>query len=142
RSWRYFELLSMRPMAEIEALRQETENGRNPRDCKVMLAQEIITRFHDAAAAEQALANFEARFRDGVLPDDMPEVNLSGAPLGILHILREAGLCASGSEAQRNVQQGGVKVDGTRVEDKALALASGSYVLQVGKRKFARVRLT
>ncbi len=140
--WQYFELLSMRPMAEIEGLRRETENGRNPRDIKVMLAQEIITRFHSRQAAETALANFDARFRDGAIPEDMPEVAITGAPQGILHVLREAGLCASGAEAQRNVQQGGVKVDGTRVEDKSLSLAAGSYVIQVGKRKFARVRLS
>lgn len=140
--WTYFELLSLRPMAEIEGFRRDTEAGRNPRDVKVLLAQEIVTRFHSAAAAEQALATFEARFRDGALPDDMPEVTLPGAPLGILHVLREAGLCASGAEAQRNVQQGGVKIDGQKIEDKGLMLPAGSYVVQVGKRKFARVLLT
>ena len=140
--WSYFELLSMRPMAEIHGFRAETEAGRNPRDIKVLLAQEIVTRFHSRQAAETALANFEARFRDGAIPDDMPEVALAGAPLGILHILRESGLCASGAEAQRNVQQGGVKIDGTKVEDKALSLKPGSYVIQVGKRKFARIRLS
>jgi len=140
--WRYFELLSMRPMTEIEGLRRETENGRNPRDVKVMLAQEIVTRFHSSQAADAALAAFEARFRDGAIPDDMPEVAIASAPQGILHVLREAGLCASGAEAQRNVQQGGVRVDGVRVDDKSLSLAEGSYVIQVGKRKFARVRLS
>jgi len=140
--WTYFELLSMRPMTEVNALRAECENGRNPRDAKVMLAQEIITRFHDAAAAEGALAAFEARFRDGALPEDMPEVSVAGAPLGIVKVLREAGLATSGTEAQRNIEQGGVKVDGSRVEDKALTLAAGTYVIQVGKRKFARVRLS
>jgi len=140
--WTYFELLSMRPMSEIHGFKAETEAGRNPRDIKVLLAQEIITRFHSRQAAEAALANFEARFRDGAIPEDMPEVALTGAPLGILHVLREAGLCSSGAEAQRNVQQGGVKIDGTKVEDKALLLKEGSYVIQVGKRKFARVRLS
>lgn len=140
--WTYFELLSMRPMSEIRAFKADTEAGRNPRDIKVLLAQEIITRFHSQQAAEAALANFEARFRDGAIPEDMPEVALVGAPLGILHVLRESGLCASGAEAQRNVQQGGVKIDGTKVEDKALSLKAGSYVIQVGKRKFARVRLS
>ncbi len=140
--WKYFELLSLRPMAEIDALRAECENGRNPRDAKVQLAQEIITRFHDAKAAEAALAAFEARFRDGAVPEDMPEVTVAGAPLPIGRVLREAGLCASGAEAQRNIEQGGVRVDGQRVEDKALALAAGTYVIQVGKRKFARVRLS
>lgn len=140
--WRYFELLSFRSLEDIEALKAEVEAGRNPRDAKVMLAQEIITRFHSKADAEQALANFEARFRDGALPDDIPEVQLAGAPLGLLRVLREAGLCASASEAQRAVEQGGVKVDGSKIEDRSLQLAAGSYILQVGKRKFARVNLT
>lgn len=140
--WRYFELLSFRSLEDIEALKTEVEGGRNPRDAKVMLAQEIITRFHSKADAEQALANFEARFRDGALPDDIPEVQLAGAPLGLLRVLREAGLCASASEAQRAVEQGGVKVDGSKIEDRSLQLVAGSYILQVGKRKFARVNLT
>ena len=139
--WRYFELLSFLSLNAITALKQEIDGGRNPRDAKVMLAQEIITRFHSAKAAEEALATFEARFRDGAIPDDIPEVNLGGAPVGILKLLREAGLVASGSEAQRNVEQGGVRVNGDRVEDKSLQLPAGSYVVQVGKRKFARVNL-
>ncbi|GAA5232384.1 tyrosine--tRNA ligase [Verticiella sediminum] len=139
--WRYFELLSMRPMAEIDRLRAETEAGRNPRDVKVMLAQEIVARYHGQPAAAAALAAFESRFRDGALPEDMPQVSLAGAPLGILKVLREAGLCASASEAQRNVEQGGVRVDGNRIEDKGLALQAGTYVIQVGKRKFARVSI-
>ncbi|MDQ8031364.1 tyrosine--tRNA ligase [Bordetella genomosp. 1] len=139
--WRYFELLSFRSLEDIAALKAEIDGGRNPRDAKVALAQEIITRFHSAAAAEAALAAFEARFRDGAIPDDMPEVNVAGAPMGILRVLREAGLVASSSEAQRNVEQGGVRVNGDRVEDKSLQLAAGTYVLQVGKRKFARVNL-
>ncbi|MFY3139276.1 tyrosine--tRNA ligase [Achromobacter xylosoxidans] len=139
--WRYFELLSFRSLEDIAALRQEIDGGRNPRDAKVMLAQEIITRFHSAKAAEDALAAFEARFRDGAIPDDMPEVSIGGAPVGILKLLREAGLVASGSEAQRNVEQGGVRVNGDRVEDKSLQLPAGTYVVQVGKRKFARVKL-
>ena len=93
--WRYFELLSFRSLEDIAALKAETEAGRNPRDAKVLLAQEIITRFHSARAAEEALASFEARFRDGAIPDDMPEVNVAGAPVGILKLLREAGLVAS-----------------------------------------------
>ncbi|RBL87265.1 tyrosine--tRNA ligase [Streptomyces cavourensis] len=137
--WRYFELLSFRSLEDIAALRQSIDEGRNPRDAKVMLAQEIITRFHSAKAAEDALASFEARFRDGAIPEDMPEVTLGGAPVGILKLLREAGLVASGSEAQRNVEQGGVRVNGDRVEDKSLQLPAGTYVVQVGKRKFARV---
>ncbi|HAP26107.1 MAG TPA: tyrosine--tRNA ligase [Achromobacter sp.] len=139
--WRYFELLSFRSLEDIAALKQEIDGGRNPRDAKVMLAQEIIARFHSAKAADDALASFEARFRDGAIPDDMPEVNIGGAPVGILKLLREAGLVASGSEAQRNVEQGGVRVNGDRVEDKSLQLPPGTYVVQVGKRKFARVNL-
>ncbi|OAE64016.1 tyrosine--tRNA ligase [Achromobacter mucicolens] len=139
--WRYFELLSFRSLEEIAALKQEIDGGRNPRDAKVMLAQEIIARFHSAKAADDALASFEARFRDGAIPDDIPEVNIGGAPVGILKLLREAGLVASGSEAQRNVEQGGVRVNGDRVEDKSLQLPAGTYVVQVGKRKFARVNL-
>ena len=137
--WRYFELLSFRSMEEIAALEAETQAGRNPRDAKVMLAQEIVTRFHSKQAAEEALASFEARFRDGAMPEDMPEVKVAGAPIGILKLLREAGLVASGSEAQRNLEQGGVRVDGVKIEDKGLQLQAGMYVLQVGKRKFARV---
>ncbi len=140
--WKYFTLLSFRPAAEIEALRAECEAGRNPRDAKVMLAQEIVTRFHSAAAAERALAEFEARFRHGAVPEDMPEVSLSGAPLGIAQVLRQAGLAPSSSEAMRNLEQGGVRVDGQRVEDKGLKLDAGSYVVQVGKRRFARVTLS
>ena len=140
--WRYYELLSFRSMEEIAALQAEIHSGRNPRDAKVMLAQEIVSRFHSSQAAEQALASFEARFRDGAMPEDMPEVNVAGAPIGILKLLREAGLVASGSEAQRNVEQGGVRIDGVKVEDKALQLQAGLYVLQVGKRKFARVNVS
>ncbi|MBB1625211.1 tyrosine--tRNA ligase [Achromobacter sp. UMC71] len=137
--WRYFELLSFRSLEEIAALKQSIDDGRNPRDAKVMLAQEIIARFHSAKAADDALATFEARFRDGAIPEDMPEVSMGGAPVGILKLLREAGLVVSGSEAQRNVEQGGVRVNGDRVEDKSLQLPAGTYVVQVGKRKFARV---
>jgi tyrosyl-tRNA synthetase len=140
--WRYYELLSFESLAAIAALRQEIEAGRNPRDAKVQLAQEVVTRFHDRAAAEQALAAFEARFRDGAVPENMPEMAISGAPVGILRLIREAGLSASGAEAQRNVEQGGVRLDGQRIEDKSLQIGVGSYVLQVGKRKFARVTVT
>ncbi|GAB2893783.1 tyrosine--tRNA ligase [Paralcaligenes sp. KSB-10] len=139
--WRYFELLSFRSLDEIELLQKQIKEGRNPRDTKVLLAQELVARFHSQQAAHDALAHFEARFRDGAIPDDMPEVQIGGAPLGILKVLREAGLVASGSEAQRNVEQGGVRVDGDRIEDKSLQLAAGTYVVQVGKRKFARVTL-
>ncbi|MDY3331104.1 MAG: tyrosine--tRNA ligase [Pelistega sp.] len=139
--WNYYELLSSKTLDEIAALKQATEAGENPRNIKVALAQEIITRFHNAAAAEKALADFEARFRDGQIPEDMPEVMLPAGPLGIVAVLREAGLAPSGSEATRNIQQGGVKVDGQKVEDKSLQLAAGTYVVQVGKRKFARVTI-
>ncbi len=139
--WRYFELLSFDSLEDIAKLRAETEAGRNPRDAKVQLAQEIITRFHSKQAAQDALSNFEARFRDGAVPENMPEVTLPGAPLGVLKVLREAGLVASGAEAQRNVEQGGVKIDSVKVEDKGLQLPAGTYVIQVGKRKFARVTL-
>ena len=139
--WRYFELLSFRSIDEITQLERRAQEGANPRDMKVMLAQEIVARFHSTKAAHEALAQFEARFRDGAIPDDMPEVQAGPAPLGILKVLREAGLAASGAEAQRNVEQGGVRVDGTRIEDKSLQLPAGTYVIQVGKRKFARVTL-
>ncbi|NYT67514.1 tyrosine--tRNA ligase [Pusillimonas noertemannii] len=140
--WRYFELLSFRSIDEITQLERQAQEGANPRDMKVMLAQEIVARFHSTQAAHEALAQFEARFRDGAIPDDMPEVQAGPAPLGILKVLREAGLAASGAEAQRNVEQGGVRVDGTRIEDKSLQLPAGTYVIQVGKRKFARVTLS
>ena len=139
--WRYFELLSFDSLEDIAKLRAEIEAGRNPSDAKVQLAQEIITRFHSKQAAQDALANFEARFRDGAIPENLPEMTLSGAPLGVLKVLREAGLVASGAEAQRNVEQGGVKIDSVKVEDKGLQLSAGTYVIQVGKRKFARVTL-
>lgn len=140
--WKYFNLLSFRSIEEIAALKAETDAGRNPRDAKVMLAQEIVARFYSQSAAEAALAAFEARFRDGAIPENMPEVNVAGAPVGILKLLREAGLVASGAEAQRNVEQGGVRIDGDRVEDKGLQVGVGTYVVQVGKRKFARVTVS
>jgi len=139
--WRYYELLSFRSLDEIARLKAECAAGRNPRDAKVMLGQEIVTRFHSSAAAEQALADFEARFRAGAIPDDIPEVSLAGAPLALPALLRQAGLVASSSEAIRNIEQGGVKIDGERIEDRALKLAAGVYVVQVGKRRFARVTL-
>jgi tyrosyl-tRNA synthetase len=140
--WRYYELLSFKSNDEIIGLRQEVAQGRNPRDVKVLLAQEIVARFHGQQAAVEALAEFEARFQKGVLPDDMPEVSLS-APAGglpIAQVLKGAALCASTSEALRMMDQGGVKLDGEKLSDKSLVLAAGStVVLQVGKRKFARV---
>lgn len=139
--WRYFELLSFRTEADIAGLQKAVADGANPRDTKVALAQEIVARFHSQKDAHEALARFEARFRDGAIPEDMPQVQVAGAPLGILKVLREAGLVASGAEAQRNVEQGGVRIDGDRIEDKGLQLPAGTYVVQVGKRKFARVTL-
>lgn len=140
--WHYYELLSFQSMAAITALRNECAAGRNPRDAKVALAQEIITRFHNAAAAQAALASFEARFRHGALPDDMPELSVTGAPLGVGHLLKQAGLCASTTEANRNIDQKGVRIDGETVTDKALRLDAGVYVVQVGKRRFARITLS
>ena len=142
--WRYFELLSFRPMREIAEWNEDCENGANPRDFKVKLAQEIITRFHDEAAAIKALDNFEARFQRGAIPDEMPEVelNIEGASLGIANLLKEADLTSSTSEAIRMINQGAVKIDGEKVENPKLEIAADSqHVYQVGKRKFARVKL-
>jgi len=139
--WRYYELLSFRSMDEIALLQKQVRDGANPRDTKVLLAQEIVARFHSQQDAHDALARFEARFRDGIIPEDMPEVQIGAAPMGILKVLREAGLVASASEAQRNIEQRGVRIDGDRIEDKGLQLQAGTYVVQVGKRKFARVTL-
>jgi tyrosyl-tRNA synthetase len=136
--WRYFELLSFSSLADIAGLKAQTEGGRNPRDAKVQLAKEIVTRFHSAQAADDALADFVNRSKGGI-PDDAPEMSLAGAPMGIAHLLKQAGLCASASEAMRMVDQGGVRIDGNVVTDKALQVAAGQFVLQVGKRKFARV---
>jgi tyrosyl-tRNA synthetase len=138
--WRYYELLSFRSLDEIAAFRKDVEGGRNPRDVKVLLAQEIVTRFHSKQAAEDALADFNNRAKGGI-PDDIPEVSLSGAPLGIGQLLKQANLCASTSEALRMVEQGGVRIDGDTVGDKGLKVEAGTFVLQVGKRKFARVTL-
>jgi len=143
--WRYYELLSFRTMAEIAKLRRECEGGRNPRDAKVMLAQEIVARFHSRADADAALAEFEARFRDGALPDDMPELTLSAGDTGlpIAQLAKQAGLVESTSEALRLIAQRGLKVDGDVVADKSLTLSRGAtVVVQAGKRKFARVTLT
>ena len=136
--WRYYELLSFRSLAEIAALKAEVADGRNPRDVKVALAKEIVTRFHCAQAADDALADFVNRAKGGI-PDDVADIAISGAPLGIAHLLKQAGLCASASEAMRMVDQGGVRIDGAVVADKALKVEAGTFVLQVGKRKFARV---
>ncbi|KAI3592425.1 Tyrosyl-tRNA synthetase [Cupriavidus sp. U2] len=139
--WQYFTLLSFRPMSEIDLMKEEIAAGRNPRDCKVLLAQEIVARFHSQAAAEAALEAFNHRARGGI-PDDIPAVTLEGAPLGIGQLLKLANLVPSTSEANRNIEQGGVKIDGETVSDKAVKVAAGTYVVQVGKRRFARVTLS
>ena len=142
--WRYFELLSFRPLGEIDRFRQDVDRGANPRDIKFLLAEEIITRFHDAAAAEAARQDFIARFAKGAMPDEMPEVTLAleAERLGVAALLKQAGLTASTSESFRMIQQGAVRLDGEKVTDKGLELARGSVVVaQVGKRKFARITL-
>jgi tyrosyl-tRNA synthetase len=143
--WRYFELLSFRPMAEIKLWMQECEQGANPRNYKVKLAQEIIERFHDEAAARRSLENFEARFQRGAIPDKMDEVELKieGGGYCIANLLKDAGLTASTSEAIRLINQGAVKVDGEKVSDPKLEISvNAESVYQVGKRKFARVKIT
>ncbi|HKB84072.1 MAG TPA: tyrosine--tRNA ligase [Burkholderiales bacterium] len=143
--WRYIELLSFESLATIRDWKTEVEGGRNPRDIKVRFAQEIVARFHHRAAADKALADFEARFKQGEIPDDVPEFTLAtgNKPLPLIQILKQAGLTASTSEAMRMIEQGGVKLDGEKVSDKALKLAAGGpFVIQVGKRKFARIVLS
>jgi len=140
--WRYFLLLSSQSLAAIEALRAACAQGRNPRDAKVLLAQEMVSRFHSAKAAEQALADFESRFRDGATPDDLSDTHISldgASSVGLAQAIREAGLCASSSEAIRNIEQGGVRLDGERISDRNHHIGPGCYVVQVGKRKFARL---
>ncbi|HKJ21594.1 MAG TPA: tyrosine--tRNA ligase [Gammaproteobacteria bacterium] len=143
--WRYLTLLSLRPLAELEAQRTAVAEGLNPRDVKVDLAREMVTRFHGAAAAEQANRDFVARFRQGQLPEDLPEVSVP-APDGavpIANLLKQAGLAASTSEAIRLIKQGGLRIDGERVQDHALQVRSGTtHVYQVGKRRVARIAVT
>jgi len=142
--WRYFELLSFRPMSEIEAFKQEMAEGKNPRDIKFLLGEELVARFHDATAAKQARENFIARFQQGAMPEDMPETTLP-APEGVLpiaNVLKDAGLTSSTSEALRMIRQGAVKIDGEKVTDTKQEIATGTtHVYQVGKRRFARVTL-
>ena len=143
--WRWYPLLSLRPMDEIAKLKADVEAGRNPRDAKVLLAQEIVARFHSQQAAANALAEFDARFRDGAMPDEMPEVTLatSGAGVAIAQLAKQANVVGSTSEALRLIAQRGLKVDGEVVADKGLTIAAGStVVVQAGKRRFARVRVT
>jgi len=143
--WRYFELLSFRPMSEIEGFRQEIANGKNPRDIKFLLGEEIVERFHDEAAASQVRNNFIARFQQGEMPEDMSEISLTApdGALPIANVLREAGLTSSTSEAMRMVRQGAVKIDGEKVEDPKREISSGgTHVYQVGKRRFARITIS
>jgi tyrosyl-tRNA synthetase len=142
--WRYIELLSFAGLDEIAKWKTQVEAGRNPRDIKVAFAREVAARFHGEAAAERAQANFEARFREGVLPEDMPEFSVApeSKTLPLVQVLKRAGLTTSTSEALRLIGQGGVRVNGEKISDKGLELAAGeSYVLQIGKRKFARVKV-
>jgi len=143
--WRYFELLSYRPLQEIAALKVATEDGKNPRDVKFELAEEIISRFHDKTAAEKAKAEFISRFQKGAMPEEIEEISVpsNGGKLGIGHLLKAAGLVASTSDAFRMIKQGAVRIDGERVEDRNTEIPAGStHIYQVGKRKFARVQLT
>ena len=142
--WRYIELLSFESIATIEAWKREVAAGLNPRDIKVRFAREIVTRFHDAAAAARAHADFEARHRAGAMPEEMPEMAIAtgGKPMSVAQLLKQAGLTSSTSDSLRMIEQGGVRIDGERCEDRALVLDAGRVVvLQVGKRKFARVTL-
>ncbi len=140
--WRYFELLSFRPMSEIEQFRKDIEAGKNPRDVKFLLCEEIVSRFHDAQAATRARENFITRFQKGAMPDDMPEVTLSASEgaLAIANLLKDAGLTQSTSESLRMIKQGAVKIEGEKLTDSKLTIPAGtSHVFQVGKRRFARV---
>ncbi len=143
--WRYFELLSARSLGDLRHLRDEAARGRNPRDIKFLLATELVARFHDDASAERALQDFIARHRDQSVPEDLPRLEVAAVDggIGIAHLLKGAGLVASTSEAVRLIQQGGVRIDGERVDDRSLTIAVGmEHVFQVGKRRFARVLVT
>ena len=143
--WRYLELLSSHNLNQIANWRSETVGGRNPRDIKVLLAQEIVERFHSRQAAEAALAEFEARFRQGVLPNDMPEacVSAPGGSIAVPQLLKQAGLVEGTSEAIRMIQQGAVRLNGERINDKTVVVEAGNVVVaQVGKRKFARITVS
>ena len=143
--WRYFELLSFRPLSEIDGLKKAVDEGKNPRDVKFELAIEIVARFHDQSAAEAARAAFISRFQQGAMPDEIEEKSVASrdGSLGIAHLLKEAGLVSSTSEAFRMIKQGAVRIDGERVEDRGVEIPAGAqHVFQVGKRKFARVSVT
>jgi len=142
--WRYFELLSFRPMAEVSAWQLECQQGKNPRDVKVALAQEIVTRFHDGQSAENALKNFEARFRRGEIPADISTIELDcvEGSMPIANILKAAGLSSSTSEGMRSVKQGAVRINGEKISDPRQRINQGTeHVYQVGKRRFAKIRL-
>ena len=142
--WRYYELLSLRPLAEVATLRREAAAGRNPRDIKLELASEIVTRFHDSASAARAQRSFIARVREKAVPEDLPlkVITVGAAGLKMANVLKEAGLAASTSEANRKIEEGAVRIDGTRVSDRSLTLKPGAeHVVQVGTKRFARLRL-
>lgn len=143
--WNWYTLLSFKSMDEIKALETACRLGENPRNAKVALAQELVKRFHSQKAAVDALAEFEARFKQGVLPEDMPEITLKlpegEADVALVWVLKTTGLCESSSDANRNIAQNGVKINGDKVSNKALRLAAGTHVIQVGKRRFAKVHL-
>jgi tyrosyl-tRNA synthetase len=139
--WRYFELLSLRTGPEVDRLREEAAGGRNPRDIKFLLAEELVARFHDEATARQARERFVARFQQGALPEDMPEVTVQaqGDSIPLPAMLRLAGLVESTSDGQRMVRQGAVRIDGERADDPGTRVEAGAYTVQVGKRRVARV---
>ena len=143
--WRYLELLGFRTLDDIQGLRKSVNDGLNPRDAKFELGLELVARFHDSKAATAAKEEFISRFQQGAMPEEMPELSLASKDgrLGIAHLLKEAGLVSSTSEAFRMIKQGAVKIDGVRVEDRGLEIDAGSTgIYQVGKRKFSRISLT
>lgn len=142
--WDWYNLLSLKSNAAIAVLKSECENGRNPRDAKVLLAKEIVARFHDEKAADAAESEFNNRFRAGAVPSDIPEVNVAApdGEIGIARLIKEAGLCPSTGEANRNIDQGGVRLEGERISDRGLKVKPGTYTLQVGKRRWAKVTVS
>ena len=143
--WRYFEVLSFRPLTDVDQLKRSVEDGRNPRDVKFELAEEVVARFHDDPAAAAAKSEFISRFQQGAMPEEIEEKSIASAngELGIAHVLKAAGLVGSTSEAFRMIKQGAVRIDGERIEDRSLSVAAGTtHVYQVGKRRFARVSVT
>ncbi|OBX01849.1 tyrosine--tRNA ligase [Gallibacterium genomosp. 1] len=138
--WRWYDLLSFRSLDEIAQLKQDVANGRNPRDVKILLAKELIERFHDKAAADAAEQTFIERFQKGAMPDEMPEFSFEG-DMPIANLLKAADLVSSTSEALRMIKQGGVKIDGEKVEDSKLIISASTAVYQVGKRKFAKITI-